>query len=226
MNYVSRFRISLVIVAFLLLWSFASALPPDETYWPYWRGPAANGMAAGDAPLQWSDTQNIRWKADIPGKGHSSPVVWGDQIFLTTAIPTAAAAAAQPAAETGGRRGGFGGGATGPQPEHKFEVLCLDRKTGKVLWQRTAKVAAPHEGYHSTYGSFAANSPARRGLQTRTSRKRRTRLSAARWLPACTPAPRSAPQPSSAPGRSRATRSSVTAASSTAPSSTPSCRRA
>ena len=55
-------------------------------FWPYWRGPAADGMAVGDAPLHWSDAQNIKWKADIPGRGHSSPVIWGDKIFVTTAI--------------------------------------------------------------------------------------------------------------------------------------------
>ena len=51
------------------------------------------------------------------------------------------------------------GGDGGPQVEHKFDVLCLDRKTGKILWQRTAKTAVPHEGGHNTYGSFASNSP-------------------------------------------------------------------
>ena len=130
--------------------------------WPYWRGPAVNGMAIGDAPLTWSGTDNVAWKTDIPGLGNSSPVLWGDQIFLTTAIPTGAPAAAlapDPAAAAApqGRRGP--GGGSGPQPEHRFEVLSLDRNTGKILWQRTATTAAPHEGSHSTYGSFASHSP-------------------------------------------------------------------
>jgi outer membrane protein assembly factor BamB len=126
--------------------------------WAYWRGPAVDGMAVGDAPLRWSDTENVAWKTDIPGQGNSSPVIWGDQIFLTTAIPTGAAAPAAAAATDSPRRGGPGGG-SGPQPEHRFDVLSLDRKTGKILWQRTATIAAPHEGAHSTYGSFASNSP-------------------------------------------------------------------
>lgn len=135
------FRIWLAVVgATLLFRTLAAGLAPEEGYWPYWRGPAADGMAIGDAPLHWSDTQNVRWKTDIPGLGNSSPVVWGDQIFLTTAIPT-------------------GAPARGSQAEHKFDVLCLDRKTGKVLWQRTSKTAVPHEGAHETYGSFASNSP-------------------------------------------------------------------
>jgi outer membrane protein assembly factor BamB len=145
-----------IVFPSLLLFSCAvvTALASDPGSWPYWRGAAADGMAVGDAPLKWSDTENVRWKVAIPGKGNSSPVIWGDKIFLTTAIPTAAA---PPAPPQEGRRGP-GGGAR-PQPEHRFDVLCLDRKTGKVLWQKTAKVTAPHEGFHSTYGSFASNSP-------------------------------------------------------------------
>ena len=155
----------------------------DQAHWPHWRGPFFNGMARGDAPTVWSDTSNIKWKTNIPGRGHSTPVIWGDKIFLTTAIPTGKPAPASPAKDpappvsapsppTGGQQpGGSSGGATqqrsgrrpggdtGPQTEHKFDVLCLDRKTGKLLWQRTARVAVPHEGYHRAYGSFASNSP-------------------------------------------------------------------
>ena len=141
----------------LALAAVTTTLASDPGFWPYWRGPAADGMAVGDAPLKWSDTENVLWKTAIPGKGNSSPVIWGDKIFLTTAIPTAAPKTEPAAPPQQGRRGP--GGGTGPQPEQKFDVLCLDRKTGKVLWQKTAKVATPHEGYHSTYGSFASNSP-------------------------------------------------------------------
>jgi len=142
-----------------------AAQPRDQAHWPQWRGPFFNGMARGDAPTSWSDTNNIKWKADIPGRGFSTPVIWGDRIFLTTAVPTGkpAPAAANPApADAANQRRGPGGEAV-PQPEQKFEVLCLDRKTGKLLWQRTAKIAIPHEGYHRAYGSFASNSPATDG---------------------------------------------------------------
>ena len=60
-------------------------LASDPGQWPKWRGPDDNGMARTDAPLHWTDTENIKWKATIPGRGHSSPVLWGDKIFLTTA---------------------------------------------------------------------------------------------------------------------------------------------
>ena len=75
-----------IALAALLFVTIAWSAVSREGDWPYWRGPAADGMAVGDAPLHWSDTQNVKWKTDIPGRGSSSPVIWGDRIFLTTAI--------------------------------------------------------------------------------------------------------------------------------------------
>jgi len=131
-----QFRRLLPITALLLQASLFAA-PGD---WPYWRGPNADGMARGDAPLRWSDTERVAWKVNVPGRGHSSPVVWGDRLFLTTAVPTS------------------------PAPpnslvEHQFKVLCLDRKTGRLVWEKVAKVATPHQTHHGQYGSFASNSP-------------------------------------------------------------------
>jgi len=153
--------------------SLVAVTNPD--HWPEWRGPFRNGMARGDAPTTWSDTKNIKWKTEIPGRGFSTPVIWGDKVFLTTAVQTGktpeptptptprpqSAETSPPGAQTpdsGRRRGGPGGGAGG-LIEHKLLLMCLDRKTGKLIWQKTARVATPHEGYHRTYGSFASNSP-------------------------------------------------------------------
>jgi outer membrane protein assembly factor BamB len=159
---------SIVVLAFLLapIWSVI-AQAQTAAHWPQWRGPFFNGMARGDGPTTWSDTTNIKWKTEIPGRGHSTPAIWGDRVFITTAVaigkpPAAPAPSSSEAAASGntGQRGGQRpGGAAGPQVEHRFDVLCLDRKTGKIIWQRTAKVATPHEGYHRAYGSFASNSP-------------------------------------------------------------------
>src|SRR5580700_10431186 len=104
-------------LATLLLTIAGLASASDPGGWPQWRGPNWNGIANGDAPLHWSDTEHIKWKAEIPGRGHSSPVIWGDKIFVTTSVPTGAPASAseQPAQ---GRRGGFGRSG-GPQPEQK-----------------------------------------------------------------------------------------------------------
>lgn len=147
-------------------------LADGADYWPHWRGPGRNGMARGGAPTEWSDDKNIKWKTEIPGRGHSTPIVWGDRIFLTTAVQTGAAPPAGPSQEpqadpqpdrpqegSRGRRGGFRGADAGPQPEHRFVVLCIDKKNGRIIWEKTATVASPHEGYHRTYGSFASQSP-------------------------------------------------------------------
>ncbi|MBM3788630.1 MAG: hypothetical protein FJW30_30205 [Acidobacteria bacterium] len=118
----------------------------DPAQWPRWRGPDETGVAKGTAPVQWSE-KDIAWKAAISGRGHSSPVIWGDTIFLTTAIPT------QDAGPPSTRRGEM------TLVEHKFAVLAINRKDGKVIWEKTVKTATPHEGYHFRYGSFASNSP-------------------------------------------------------------------
>ena len=130
--------------------------------WLQWRGPLNTGMAAGAAPLRWSDQSGVTWKVAIPGRGHSTPVVAGDRIFLTTAVPTG-----NSSPPTGRARGGGGGGADAGL-EHRFDVMAIDRKTGAVAWQRTATVATPHEGYHRTYGSFASNSPVTDGTRVYT----------------------------------------------------------
>ena len=135
------------------VWCLAELPAGAQTpQWSQWRGPFGTGMAVGDAPSRWSDTSGVTWKVAIPGRGHSTPVIAGDRLFLTTAVPTG-----RGSAQSARSRGG-GGGADGGL-EHRFEVMAIDRQTGRTLWQRTATVATPHEGYHGTYGSFASNSP-------------------------------------------------------------------
>lgn len=144
---------SIAWVSALLGVAALAAAPEAQTSgWMQWRGPHNTGMAVGDAPLHWSDTRGVAWKVPIPGRGHSTPVVAGDRVFVTTAVPTGRRT------EPAGRLRGGGGGADAGL-EHRFDVLALDRRTGRTIWQRTATVATPHEGYHRTYGSFASNSP-------------------------------------------------------------------
>ena len=119
--------------------------------WPRWRGPFNTGVARGGAPVEWSATKNVKWKVEVPGRGHSSPVIWEDRIYLTTAVPRGQGAAPS--------REGSTFGSTEAQPEYDFLVLCYDKDDGSEIWRQTALTAAPHEGYHATYGSFASNSP-------------------------------------------------------------------
>ncbi len=122
----------------------------DAGGWHQWRGPLNTGMARGDAPLTWDDRSNINWKIEIPGRGHSTPVVSGGRLFLTTAVPTGKGSASAAGRASGGADAGM---------EHRFELMAIDRDSGRIAWRRTATVATPHEGYHRVYGSFASNSP-------------------------------------------------------------------
>ncbi len=124
--------------------------------WHQWRGPDATGVApAGDPPIAWSSTSNVKWQAEIPGQGKSSPIVWGERIFLTTAIntgkidETAAKLEDQPERPFGIKF---------PNTLFRFVVLCLDRQTGKVLWEKTAVEELPNEGHHGD-NSHASASP-------------------------------------------------------------------
>ena len=121
-------------------------------HWPQWRGPNFNGTANTDAPTQWSETQNIKWQVTLPGRGSSTPISWGEKLFLTTAIPTGKTSSRTHEAP-------HPNGGAGANQEHRFVVLALDRKTGKVIWEQTALTTTPHEGYNRFYGSFASNSP-------------------------------------------------------------------
>ncbi len=149
--------------------------------WPLWRGPLQNGVApSADPPVAWSETKNLKWKAKIPGDGQATPIIWDNRVFIQTAIPTgkkvepkpsdapqpdppARPEAGPPPGENrapdrpGGGRGRFGGG---PKPSEffQFAVLCLDRQTGKVLWQQVAREEVPHEGFRQNEGSFASSS--------------------------------------------------------------------
>jgi outer membrane protein assembly factor BamB len=128
---------------------FVSSLPAEN--WPSFRGTGASGVADGQGlPVSWDITarKNIRWKAAVPGLSHSSPVVWGDRIFVTTAVST------NPDATF--KKGLYGAGtASDDTSVQKWTLLCLDRETGKVLWERVAYEGVPKEKRHikSTYAN-------------------------------------------------------------------------
>jgi outer membrane protein assembly factor BamB len=119
--------------------------------WPSFRGPAAAGVADGaNLPDIWNGEKglNIKWKTPIPGLAHSSPIVWDDRIFVTTAVSSRSGATF--------KRGLYGEGtASEDNSVHQWKVLCLDRKSGKFLWERTAYEGVPKEKRHikSTYAS-------------------------------------------------------------------------
>src|SRR5258706_13569968 len=119
-----------LLTLLVLVWS----LPLRAEEWPMWRGPAGDGHSGESGiPLRWSRSENVAWKAPIAGKGHSSPIVWGARIFLTTAV----------------------------EEQQKRMLLCLSRVTGKSLWERQVLVA-PLEQKHSL-NNYASATPATDG---------------------------------------------------------------
>ncbi len=156
---------ALVIGVGLLIVGTASGFADSGTeYWPAWRGPTSTGVSeTGDPPVTWSETENVKWKVEFPGDGTSSPIVWGDKVFFQTAIETGEKGPVQAPVEepkpAEGRRGrrSFHGGKT-PTNVYEFDVVCLSRGTGEILWQQTARRVQPHEGHHPTHG-FASYSP-------------------------------------------------------------------
>jgi len=114
----------------LMLSLGAPADPTAEKFWPQWRGPYATGASkTAEPPIEWRGSKNVRRKVEIPGRGSASPVVWGDKLFVLTAIPAGRTGAASHTPK----------GAARPRDVHQFVVIALDRATGKVLWQRVAR---------------------------------------------------------------------------------------
>ncbi len=173
-------RMTMFALGVLLMTTAVSAADfgaESQQNWHQWRGPEANGVARGaNPPLEWDAQTNIQWKVEIPGRGSASPIVWGDRVFLLTAIETdrqadgavAAAAEAEPEADEeeeekgrgrGGRRGGrpFHGGEA-PTNYYQFVVLCFDRNTGDLIWQKVANEEVPKESLHPT-NTYASASP-------------------------------------------------------------------
>ena len=78
--------LAFVLLAFSPLHAAGTDVSHDN--WPQWRGPLATGAAPrGRPPVVWGENKNIRWKIAVPGQGHATPIVWGDRVFLTAAVP-------------------------------------------------------------------------------------------------------------------------------------------
>ena len=119
----------------VVLFFFVAGLIRAEN-WPGWRGPSGDGVSAGEGiPTKWSSTENIAWKIAVPGEGHSSPIVWGDKVFLTSSLTE----------------------------KNKRILLCIDRLSGQTVWQRDV-VQSPPETIHRL-NSRASGTPATDGKQ-------------------------------------------------------------
>ena len=134
----------------LLVLPFLAALASSSDQWPQFRGPQSTGVADDpNVPDTWSATRNVVWKTEIPGSGWSSPVLWGDRIFVTSVISAVAPEAPKKGLYFGGNREAI------PTDEHRWMVYAVDWKTGKIVWERELHRGAPASSHHlkNTYAS-------------------------------------------------------------------------
>ena len=146
-------QLAVSIVAFLAGTFTASAGPPnDRSEWPQWRGPGGHGVSTESGfAAEWSPTKNIKWKTEIPGRGHSSPVVWGDRIFLTTSIKGEAVPGGRKAPvhlDFSNRPGYVHPDSVGIDYFHRLETLAVHAKTGKILWKKTSYEGLMSDDHH------------------------------------------------------------------------------
>jgi len=126
-----KVRTLLIFTACLFYAHTLLSQPVTESmhYWPQWRGPSGTGsVPSGNPPIKWSETSNIRWKIPLPGVGHGTPVIWGNHIFVTAAVPP-----------NGSKIGKI------PPGPVKFVVMAMDRTDGTVRWERVVCEEVPHE---------------------------------------------------------------------------------
>jgi outer membrane protein assembly factor BamB len=137
----------------------ATPVPDATVAWPQWRGPGSQGISSETGlPVEWSPTKNVRWKAEIPGHGNSSPIVWGSRVFLTTAIEGEVVPGAHAVKHMDEGKEFRHPDAVGDDHKQTLKVLCLDAETGKLLWERTAWEGTPYDSRHKK-ASFASQTP-------------------------------------------------------------------
>jgi len=134
--------------SFLALAFSAAVFPANAANWPSFRGPEAGGVAAGTVATSWNadlaegQLRNILWKTAIPGLSHSSPIIWGNRLFVTTAVSTAGPAPL--------KVGLYGSGdPADDNAEQSWIVYCLHKNTGRILWQRVATKGNPQTKRHT-----------------------------------------------------------------------------
>jgi outer membrane protein assembly factor BamB len=139
---------------FLLSSLAALPLPASPENWPQFRGPEARGISGDDPtlPETWSATENVVWKITMPGFGWSSPVIWGERIFLTSVVNLGSGEAPKKGLYFGGNR---------PEPptaSHRWLVLCVDFMSGKIVWERQVHEGVPKTAHHlkNTFASETA----------------------------------------------------------------------
>jgi outer membrane protein assembly factor BamB len=155
-------RISLaLIVAASFVVSIVSAAAAAN--WPQWRGPDGSGISTEkNLPAEWGPKKNIKWKTAIEGRGHSSPIVWENKIFVTTAVEGDVVPGAKAARHLLDNKDFVHPDSVGANKKHTFKVIALNRDSGKILWESVAWEGTPYDDRHRK-SSYAASTPATDG---------------------------------------------------------------
>jgi len=144
------------IVAFLSLILFSTSIFAQNKsmdYWPQWRGPLGLGAALkGNPPTEFSESKNLKWKIEIPGKGNATPIVWQNKIIVQSAVQT------DKKGNLDDKKSGNPMSPVSTEFIHDFKVLCIDRNSGKIDWETTVTSEMPLENTHEL-SSWASNSP-------------------------------------------------------------------
>ncbi len=131
--------------------------------WPQWRGPSGQGISTEtNLPTEWSKTKNVAWSTEIPGRGFSSPIVWGNRVYLTSSIEGDIVPGAKTAPHKLGGEDFVHPDAVAGDRRHELKVFALDATTGRILWERTAYSGPVYDARHRS-GSFANTTPATDG---------------------------------------------------------------
>jgi outer membrane protein assembly factor BamB len=150
-------RVGWAVVAMSL--AVPSAARAVEPNWSQWRGPDGQGVSREvGVPLEWAEGKNIAWKTPIPGRGHSSPIVWGDRVFLTTAVEGEVVPGARPVKHFESGQEFVHPDGIGADHRQTLKVMALDARTGQVLWDRVAWEGTPYDTRHRR-GSYASPTP-------------------------------------------------------------------
>jgi outer membrane protein assembly factor BamB len=124
-----------------------------QNHWPSFRGAESRGVSENpDLPNKWSATKNVSWKTNIPGRGWSSPIVWGKKVFLTTVVNKGESESPKKGLYFGGNRLKI------PESIHLWKVICLDLKSGEILWNKDVHKGQPKSSIHLK-NSYASETP-------------------------------------------------------------------
>jgi outer membrane protein assembly factor BamB len=152
-------RVRAVLLPLAIVASAVPAVLGAAENWPQWRGPGGQGVSAEAAlPTDWAPDRNIAWKTELPGSGHSSPIVWGDRLFVTAVIEGEAIPGQKPVTHLLGGKEWVHPDSVAADRKHTFKVIAVDANSGKVLWDRTAYDGPVFDARHRR-SSFAGPTP-------------------------------------------------------------------